>query len=288
MRPPARLRAALAAGLLGCLWAADAHAFPELEVRPIETRPVALASKAAFETYLDRLMIAESGGRDGAANPRSSALGPYQFIKSTFLELVRRYFPAETDELSEEEVLELRVNRSFARRAAAIYSRESLALLTAQGLVPTFGHLRLAFLVGPSAAVRLIRAVPDTPVSEVLGPAVVKANPFMSRLSAAELIARAARDISDDRNSLITAAPAPHARPVAAQPEPRRTGRAVDAYTIVREPKGAATATCNRRLASCRRWISLQANKQRVISERARSLSKGRSRVGNRGGRPGA
>jgi hypothetical protein len=41
------------------------------------------ASDTAFGTFLDRLMHAESAGRDSAANPRSTALGPFQFIKST-------------------------------------------------------------------------------------------------------------------------------------------------------------------------------------------------------------
>ena len=76
--------------------------------------------------------------------------------------------------LTKDEVLDLRVNRNFARRAAALYSRENLASLSAQGLVPTFGHLRLAFLVGPAAAVRLIKATPDTPTAEVLGTGVIR------------------------------------------------------------------------------------------------------------------
>src|SRR5262249_58306119 len=54
--------------------------------------PAATADRSAFDSFLDHLMRAESGGRDTAANPRSTALGPYQFIKSTFLDLARRHF----------------------------------------------------------------------------------------------------------------------------------------------------------------------------------------------------
>ena len=68
----------------------------------------AAADRPAFDMFLDRLMRAESGGRDTAANPRSTALGPYQFIKSTFLDLARRHFGIEVQELSEDEILRLR------------------------------------------------------------------------------------------------------------------------------------------------------------------------------------
>jgi hypothetical protein len=274
--------------LAGWLLADDARAIPEFESRPIETRAVATAANAVFETFLDRLMQVESGGRDTAANPRSTALGPFQFIKSTFLDLVRRHFALETDLLTEDEILELRVNRRFARRAAGLYSRENLASLSGQGLIPTFGHLRLAFLVGPNAAVRLIKATPDTPAAEVLGGAVIKANPFMSNLSAAGLIARAERDISDDRNRLITSAPPPRERVVDPRPEPRRP-RVPGSWApgwVPYDPD-LVRATCDRRLTSCRRWIAMQANKRRVLSERTRTLGKAASRAGRRGGRPG-
>ena len=76
---------------------------------------------AHFETFLDRLMRAESNGRDFAANPRSTALGPFQFIKATFIEVTRRHF-AEVASFSDEQVLALRTDRAYARRAAAIYS----------------------------------------------------------------------------------------------------------------------------------------------------------------------
>ena len=287
MRILACLCGSLALVFAACLPADGAQAVPEFDTRPIETRAVASAPDAVFETFLDRLMQVESGGRDSAANPRSTAVGPFQFIKSTFLELVRRHFAVETDTFTEDEVLDLRTNRRFARRAAALYSRENLASLSGQGLVPTFGHLRLAFLVGPTAAVRLIKASADTPAAEVLGGAVIKANPFMTNLSAAGLIARAERDISDDRSRLVTPAPAPRERVAARRPAPREP-RVPGSWAPGWVPNpNAVTASCNGRLASCRRWIAMQDNRQRVLSQRARTLGKAASRAGKRGGRPG-
>lgn len=210
------------------------------------------ASEVMFQTFLDRLMLAESAGRDLAANPRSTALGPFQFIKGTFIEVARRHFAAEVASLSDEELLALRTNRDFARRAAAAYSRDNLAHLSEEGLKPTFGHLRLAFLVGPAAAVRLLQAQPLTNVAEVLSPPALVANPFMSGMSAAELIAKAAQDIGEAGERLATLRPGP------------RLGSAAP------EKAPAIAVYCNPKLVSCRRWIALQTAAQQRRAAQAR------------------
>jgi hypothetical protein len=102
----------------------------------------------SFETFLDRLMGAESGGRSNAKNPRSSALGTFQFIKSTFLEVARRHFPAEVAGFLEEKILALRTDREFARRAAAAFCRDNIGYLKAQGLEPTFADYAWRFCSG--------------------------------------------------------------------------------------------------------------------------------------------
>jgi hypothetical protein len=210
--------------------------------------PAAGADRPAFDSFLDRLMRAESGGRDTAANPRSTALGPFQFIKSTFLDLARRHFGVEVQELSEDEILRLRTDRNFARRCAETYSRENLAFLAEQGLQPTFGHLRLAFLVGPFAAARVLQAAPATPVGEVLGSAVVRANPFMARMSTSNLIARTAREVGETVSEVDLA---PHLRVAAAQPTPVAQPRPVSRALSARH-------ACNPKLASCRKFADMQ------------------------------
>jgi hypothetical protein len=218
---------------------------------PVEKASLAAsADRSAFDFYLDRLMRAESGGRDTAANPRSTALGPFQFIKSTFLDVARRHFGMEVQELSEDEILKLRTDRNFARRCAENYSRENLAFLAAQGLQPTFGHLRLAFLLGPLGAARVLQAPPAAPVADVLGSAVIRANPFMARMSASNLIAKTARDVGETAGEVDVAA-VPQVRVVAEQPppvaQPRPVARAL-----------AARHACNPKLASCRKFASLR------------------------------
>ena len=211
--------------------------------------PAAAADRSAFDGFLDRLMRAESGGRDTAANPRSTALGPFQFIKSTFLDLARRHFGVEVQELSEDAILRLRTDRNFARRCAETYSRENLAFLAEQGLQPTFGHLRLAFLLGPFAAARVLQAAPATPVGEVVGPAVIRANPFMARMSTSNLIARTAREVGETVSEVDVA---PHVRVAAEQTTPVAKPRPVSRALSARH-------ACNPKLASCRKFADMQA-----------------------------
>jgi hypothetical protein len=206
------------------------------------------APAASFETYLDRLMAAESGGSSTAKNPRSTALGAFQFIKSTFLEITRRHFPTEVAGLSEQQILHLRTDRDFSRRAAAAFSRDNLRYLKERGHDPTFAQLRLAFLLGPTDAAQILRARQDTPIVRVLSAPVVKANPFMRRMSVADLLAKGVRDISRERT--LEVASEPQVGPISQV----RPTDSVEAH----QPTAARLESCNHKLASCRRPTALE------------------------------
>ncbi|MEM7774165.1 MAG: hypothetical protein AAF732_01045 [Pseudomonadota bacterium] len=217
----------------------------------------ASGSKMTMATFLDRLMMAESGGRDNARNPRSSASGPYQFIESTFLSLVRRHFPEKVAELSRQAQLALRFDRAFSRKVAEIYTRENASVLASRGHKPTFPNLRLAYLLGAEGASRILALDPKTPIAPVLGRRVIIANPFMARLTAGDLIARAARDIQTDPAS-------------SAGVKPGRLGAA----KVARGPR--IRVRCNLRLASCKRWLAL---KKRQLARRGKLTGRARLNV---------
>lgn len=213
---------------------------------PEAAKPSPAAAPMTMEAFLDRLMMAESGGRLDARNPRSTALGPYQFIESTFLAVARRHFGAETAGLAPAQILALRTDKAFSRKAAEAYTRDNAAVLESQGIKATYPNLRLAFLLGPNGAARVLSAAPETPLAGLLAPAVLVANPFMSRLTAAGLAARAAREV--------------------AQPVTASDGIEVLPGTVL--PRRAAppgiTVRCNLRLPSCRRWLALHGAKARM------------------------
>lgn len=208
---------------------------------PLSQQVVTQAPGEAFELFLDRLMSAESGGRTHAKNPRSTALGPFQFIKSTFLDVTQRHFASEIAGLSEEQVLERRTDPVFSRRAATVFCKEIVGYLEERGLAPTFAHLRLAYLLGPADAAAVLKAKPTDRLVDLLSSAVIRANPFMVGLSAADLISRSGNEVEGLRLRL--------------KPRVRLAARA--ARTAVARPVPAQLKTCNAKLPSCRKFVAL-------------------------------
>lgn len=203
-------------------------------------RTAQIAPPMSMGYYLDRLMMSESGGNDEAKNPLSSALGPYQFINSTWLDIMNRHFADEVDELSREEVLALRTDRRVARKAAEVYSRENAQLLASAGVTPSFAHLRLAFLVGGSGAVKVLSAKPDDSVALLLEPAAVRANPFLNGMTVRDLVARAERDLKRGAH-----------------------GRVAVGKGAKKERLGIKVR-CNLARPSCRKWLALAKKRLRA------------------------
>jgi hypothetical protein len=234
------------AALCGCvLWAMPVRAAtPDAPTQSPSVNAEATPSKPALTMadFLDRLMQAESSGRDDARNPLSTAVGPYQFIESTWLDLAHRLFATEIQSMTHVQILALRSNRAFARRAAETYTQDNAASLRAAGLEATFPHLRLAFLLGPQGAIRVLQAAPETRVALLLGPAVARANPFMYGLTASGLIARAARDLAVPPSTTagFAASSIAAVTPGIVKPRPPRV-----------------TVRCNLDLPACRRWQTL-------------------------------
>ncbi len=246
--------------LAGALLVAMSFTFAHAETAKLPAPAAAVAGEAVDDVagmsrFLDHLMLAESGGRDTARNPRSTALGPFQFIESTFLEVARRHFPADTDKLSPDQVLRLRTNRAFARRAAEAYTRDNAGILAAAGQSANFANLRLAFLLGPGGALRVLEVPRDSLAIRVVGAAVVQANPFMAGMTTGDLIRWSKANL---------AAGALAGAEIKGNPPSHKSAG----------PQIAVR--CDRGLASCRRWIALA--KRRVTGKVAAGARAGRRR----------
>ena len=242
--------AANAAIAVGATAAAAGTVSPPAALAETAATPAVTAKEAdgppmTMDAFLDRLMVAESGGRLDARNPRSTALGPFQFIESTFLGLVRRSFASETTGLTPQQILALRADMAFSRKAAEAYTKENAAVLQSYDVPASYPNLRLAFLLGPAGAARVLKAPPDAPLAGLMSPAVLVANPFMASLTARGLAQRSAREV--------------------AQPVTTTQGVAVPPGTVLakRAFAPAVPVTCNLRLPSCKRWLALQTAKVR-------------------------
>lgn len=170
----------------------------------------------------DSIINAESGGNANAQNPNSSASGPGQFIDSTWLSTVKQHAPDVAAGKSDADLLALKTDPQLSRQMTAAYAADNQAFLKQQGLPVTPGTTYLAHFAGPQGAAKVLQADPSASVSDILGPAVMKANPFLQGMNAQGLQAWAAKKMGTQ--SPVTASqPAapftPSAPPVAPLPQ---------------------------------------------------------------------
>lgn len=132
--------------------------------------------RAADATGVDFSLLVETARRESALNPNaragtSSATGLFQFIESTWLDMMRRHgaehglgqYAAQlqqgADAGARREILALRSDPEISARMAAELARENAQTLQGRlGRAPNAGELYAAHVMGPAGAVRLIEA----------------------------------------------------------------------------------------------------------------------------------
>jgi hypothetical protein len=172
----------------------------------------------------DSIINAESGGNANAQNPNSSASGPGQFIDSTWLSTVKQHAPDVAAGKSDADLLALKTDPQLARQMTAAYAADNQAVLKQNGLPVTPGTTYLAHFAGPQGAVKVLQADPNASVSDILGPAAVKANPFLQGMTAQQLQGWAAKKMGAQSPVTAAAPPgtpsAPPAAPLPQQQQP--------------------------------------------------------------------
>lgn len=143
-----------------------------------------------------RILAAEGTGQ----NPRSSAAGPGQFIDSTWVDMVNKYRPDLAYGKSRDQIVSMKTDPQFAGVAKSLtnaYAAENSEALTNNGNPATPGNVYLAHFAGPNGANAVLKAGPNTPVSQVLGQKVVDANPFLANMTTGQLQQWAANRVGD-------------------------------------------------------------------------------------------
>lgn len=130
---------------------------------------------------LDYISGRESGGNYSARNPSSSAGGKYQFIDSTWVNVVRRARP-DLANLSDREIVALKTRnddtgRQIQEQAAQYHLKADIVpVLEKNGIEPDQKSIYLSWFAGPQGAVKILKSDPNTPIADVMGEDAVKAN----------------------------------------------------------------------------------------------------------------
>lgn len=168
---------------------------------PYFSGPAEVLASDAIETLIGRIIQVESGGVAHARNPLSTATGLGQFIESTWMRMMRSYRPDLVASLSSRDVLDLRLNPDLSRQMVRHLAQENEAYLRARGHEISAGRLYLAHFLGPAGADVVLRADPAASVGQVMGVAVVSANPFLNGYSVQNLRDWADRKMTGTRST---------------------------------------------------------------------------------------
>lgn len=125
----------------------------------------------------ERIIGIESGGKATAKNPNSSATGLGQFISSTWLDLIKSERPDLAQGRDDKTLLALRNDPTLSRQMVKALADKNTAFLQSRGLPTDPGAVYLAHFLGPQGAAAVLGADPSRPVSELVSPEAVKANP---------------------------------------------------------------------------------------------------------------
>lgn len=156
------------------------HLHFELHENGAPIDPFGGGGAGAVDQLVARIVQVESAGVADAKNPLSTATGLGQFIESTWIRMIAQYRPDLSDSLSRAELLELRKDPTLSREMVANLAREGEAYLRARGHHITAGRLYLCHFLGAKGADLVLKAQDEDMLLEVLGQAVISANPFLT------------------------------------------------------------------------------------------------------------
>jgi hypothetical protein len=158
--------------------------FPVMADAAAEAAVDAILAGGTFEaddpgTVDSQIIALESAGKADAENPNSTATGAGQFLESTWLEVVQRHRPELAEGRAREEVLALRRDPAVAAEMVTRYREDNARHLARNGVAPTATNLYAAHHFGPAGGVRFAKLDDGAPMTAVLSPSEIAANPYL-------------------------------------------------------------------------------------------------------------
>lgn len=224
---------------------------------PIDpTQPNAIPqANAAPQGVVPKIAQAESGNNPTAANPNSSATGAGQFLDSTWMDTVSKHAPELLQGRTRDQVLALRNEPGLSDMMTAKYAQDNAGVLQSQGLPVTDGTKYLSHFLGPGGAVKTLKADPRTPMSQLVSPEALQANPMLASMTAGDAIGWATKKMGGSSQAAPANPSAPQPGPmaptapvvasapaVAGAMPPAQPTAAPAAHTVTPIPKGPLVA----------------------------------------------
>ncbi|MFV0602026.1 MAG: hypothetical protein ACK5NE_09465 [Brachymonas sp.] len=138
------------------------------------------------DPHIDTIIHLESGGKADAKNPLSSATGLGQFTRSTWLDTVKRYNATWAQGKSDDEILAMRTDRDKTIEIMRWHTAVIKGQLENQGLPATIENVYSVHHFGNT---KFAKAANDAPMSSILSPEALKANPYLAGKTKGEVIA---------------------------------------------------------------------------------------------------
>jgi hypothetical protein len=154
-----------------------------------------VSATPARERLKNTIGHVESGNSNSAKNPLSSATGKYQFIRSTWVSYYKRRFGSAG--LTDDQIAAKRNDPRLQETLMDDLLADNARFLRHAGQAETSGNLYLVHFAGQGGAERLFNADPNASARDVLGKAVVDANPFLANMTARDVIRWAANKMQD-------------------------------------------------------------------------------------------
>lgn len=151
----------------------------------------------ATNAFLNGVGQNESGGgrNNGQWGPGVTATGFAGFTDRTFLDAVKTGNPEITRSMSDQEILAAKSDPFVQKQATYGYAKMNAPVLERNGIPVTNGTLDTMHLFGPGDGVKVLKADPNTPMTQVgITPDALAHNPWMQNMTAGQ--------VQDKRNAV--------------------------------------------------------------------------------------
>lgn len=140
-----------------------------------------------INALIPALMTSENASGDpNAKNPNSSATGNGQFVDATWLGMVKQNRPDLAKGKSDAQILAMRADPNLSREMTTRYAVQNAGALETAGLPVNGATIAMCHKLGPGGAQAVLGADPNAPLTKVLPPAVIAANPQLRGLTAGQ------------------------------------------------------------------------------------------------------